>query len=80
MWLELEGTYNNNAVVKVEDELAAQKMNLLQLYQETKGQANVRKEQSKVLDERDQVNEKIRGKASDFNTQMREAKATLKTQ
>ena len=37
MWLELEGTYGNNTIVKIEDDLAGQKLHLMELYQETKG-------------------------------------------
>ena len=52
----------------------------MSLYQETKGQAIVRKEQSRVLDEQDKANEKMRGKASNFNAMVKDAKVKLKAQ
>ena len=43
MWQELDTTFNNNAVMKMENDLKADKIKLMQLYQDTKGQAIVRK-------------------------------------
>ena len=53
MWLELDTTYDNNKVLRMENDLKADKIKLMQLYQETQGQVNVRKQQNKVLNERD---------------------------
>ncbi len=39
MWSELENTYSNNAVTKLENDLKAEKGNLLELYNDTQGQA-----------------------------------------
>ena len=50
MWLDLESTYGNQSIIKVENSLEEEKLRLMQLFSETKGQANVRKEQSKALD------------------------------
>ena len=67
MWLELDTTYDNNKVLRMENDLKADKIKLMQLYQETQGQVNVRKQQNKVLNERDQVNTQIKGKARNFD-------------
>ena len=42
MWSELEGTFNNNAVTELENDLKAQKVKLLEIFQDTQGQAKVR--------------------------------------
>ena len=66
MWVELESTHNNQGIVKLENSLTEEKLRLQDLYEYTRGQANIRKEQSKALDKHDQVNEKIKGKASNY--------------
>jgi len=35
MWKELEGTFNNNTVTEMENELKAQKTRLLEIFQDT---------------------------------------------
>ena len=37
MWSELEGTFNNNAVTELENDLKAEKIKLLEIYQDTQG-------------------------------------------
>ena len=37
MWSELEGTFNNNAVTELENDLKAQKVKLLEIFQDTQG-------------------------------------------
>ena len=44
MWSELEGTFNLNQITEMENELKAQKDRLLEIYQDTQGQAQVRKQ------------------------------------
>ena len=44
MWKELEGTFNNNAIVHLENDLVAKKQNLLELYTHTQGQVKIRQE------------------------------------
>ena len=78
MWSELEGTFNNIKIVEMENELKAQKVKLLEIYQDTQGQAQVRKQQNQALDEKTKVSSKLEGKASSFKNQLREAKTKLK--
>ena len=66
MWSELENTYSNNAVTKLENDLKAEKGNLLELYNDTQGQAQVRKQQNEALNEKFFVSDKIKGRASNF--------------
>ncbi len=80
MWSELENTYSNNAVTKLENDLKADKGHLLELYNDTQGQAQVRKQQNEALHEKFFVSDKIKGRASNFANQMREAKVKLKAE
>jgi len=78
MWHELENTYNNQAIVKIEDDLKAEQIRLQQLFSETQGQVAVRKQQSEVLVQRDVHNSKIASKGSKLQQQLREVKAKIK--
>ena len=78
MWSELEGTFNNNQITEMENELKAQKVKLLEIYQDTQGQAQVRKQQNQALNEKTKVSSQLEGKANSFKNQLREAKQKLK--
>ena len=68
MWHELENTYNNNRVTKAENDLEAEKLHLKELYEDTQGQAKVRKHQSAALDENEEFDSKIKSKNSNVQT------------
>ena len=80
MWSELEGTFNLNQITEMENELKAQKTRLLEIYQDTQGQAQVRKQQNAAIDEKNKVSSKLQGKANNFQNQLREAKQKLKAE
>ena len=53
MWLELDNTFNHNAIVKLEDDLKLKQGHLTELQKENETVDNVGKEQTKALEERD---------------------------
>ena len=78
MWHELENAFNNNDVTKLENDLKAEKLHLVNLYNDTQGQTNVRELQKGALDEQEIVSDKLKGKESGLVSQFREAKLKLK--
>ena len=52
MYKELEGTFNNNKIVEMENDLVAKKRNLFDLYQDTQASVKIRMEQSKIINKR----------------------------
>ena len=58
----------------MENNLKAEKLRLLQLYQDTQGQAQVRKAQNAALDEKEAVDIKLKGKVNKHSNEIREAK------
>ena len=49
MYKELEGTYNNNKLTGMENDLVAKKKHLYDLYQDTQASVKVKTEQSKLI-------------------------------
>ena len=74
MWIELENTFNINQITSMENNLKAEKLRLLELYQDTQGQAQVRKAQNAALDEKEAVDIKLKGKVNKHSNELREAK------
>ena len=62
----------------MENNLKAEKLRLLQLYQDTQGQAQVRKAQNAALDEKEAVDIKLKGKVNKHSNEIREAKQQVK--
>ena len=56
MWFELENTFNNNDVTKMENDLEAEKLRLTELYNDTQGQSKVRELQKGAVAEKEGVN------------------------
>lgn len=54
--------------------MKAEKLHLLELYQDTQGQAQVRKAQNAALDEKEAVDIKLKGKVNKHSNEIREAK------
>ena len=50
MWAELENTYNLQSITTQENEIKEKQKELQSLYEETKGQANIKRAQDKMLD------------------------------
>lgn len=78
MWVELENTFSNNEVTQMEDTLKAEKLHLLEIYQETQAQSQVRKQQNMALGEKETFSSKIMKKNNKFTNELRECKAKLK--
>ena len=76
---ELENTYNNNDVTKLENNLEAEKIRLAELYVDTQGQNKVRQLQKAALDEKEEAGDKIKGKGSQMMNKFREAKLKYKS-
>ena len=79
MRYELENTYNNNDVTKLENNLEAEKIRLAELYIDTQGQNKVRQLQKVALDEKEEAGDKIKGKGSQMMNKFREAKLKYKS-
>ena len=58
--------------------MKAEKLRLLGLYQDTQGQAQVRKAQNAALDEKEAVDIKLKGKVNQHSNAIREAKQQVK--
>ena len=78
MWIELEKTFNINQITSMENNLKSEKLRLLELYQDTQGQAQVRKAQNAALDEKEAVDIKLKGKVNKHSNEIREAKQQVK--
>ena len=78
MRYELENSFNNNDVTKLENDLEAEKLRLQNLYQDTQGQNKVRQLQKAALDEQEIAGDKLKGKGSEMMNRFREMKIKYK--
>ena len=78
MRYELENSFNNNDVTKLENDLEAEKLRLQNLYQDTQGQNKVRQLQKAALDEQEIAGDKLKGKESEMMNKFREMKIKYK--
>ena len=57
MYNQLEGTFNNNKIVEMENDLVAKKHTLYDLYQDTQASVKVRSVQAKLITKREDVDD-----------------------
>ena len=78
MWAELENTYNLQSITTQENEIKEKQKELQSLYEETKGQANIKRAQDKMLDYKEEFHAKKNQQASCLNQDLKNAKRGFK--
>ena len=78
MYKELEGTYNNNKLTGMENDLVAKKKHLYDLYQDTQASVKVKTEQSKLITKAEGNDDKNKQTIGEQNARLREAKTQMK--